>query len=371
MSKISKVYEIVISGYYGFNNIGDESILRAVVDNLKDKIPEASITVLTKDVEYTKQKYGVNAVNRKSFSAVLAAVASCDLLISGGGSLLQDVTSKKSILYYIAIIKLALLLRKKVLIYSQGIGPINSDFNRKLTARTLNKVSGIVVRDESSKEFLKEIGIKKEVIVTADPVLRIPATDLTLGKEILENEGLDFSEKKLLVGFAVKERKTDSDFINELEKAMRYLVTDRGAKVVLIPFHFMEDRLLINELSSRLSDIGESITCLHQKYLTDEMLSIIGNMDILVGVRLHSLIHAAIMNVPFIGISYDPKVNSFLKSVGTKAVSSIYDFSAEAFLSEFDDIMGKRTEFCERVKENTERLKKMLDINEKIIKELM
>ncbi len=369
---MAKIYKIVISGYYGFNNIGDESILRAVVDNLKLKIPNAKITVLTNDVEGTKRKYEVEAVNRKSFAAILSAVFSCDFLISGGGSLLQDVTSKKSIIYYIAIIRLALLFKKKVLIYSQGIGPINSKFNRELTAKTLKKVSSIVVRDESSKEFLEEIGVERNIIVTADPVLRIKPASLEIGEKILKNEGLVKSQLgNMIVGFAVRERNLKSDFISELVDVIRKLVNEKKAKAVLIPFHFSEDRLVIDELNSRLSDVEDSIFCLHQKYLTDEMLSIVGNLDMLVGVRLHSLIHAAIMGVPLIGISYDPKVNSFLKSIGTKAISSIYDFSCDDFMAEFDRIMEDRENFCAGVSENVEHLKQMLDINEEIIKELM
>ncbi|MGP1569804.1 MAG: polysaccharide pyruvyl transferase CsaB [Eubacteriales bacterium] len=369
---MEKIYKIVISGYYGFNNIGDESILRAVVDNLKIKIPQAKIVVLTKDVDGTGQKYGVDTVDRKSFIDVFSVISSCDFLISGGGSLLQDVTSKKSILYYIAIIKLALLFGKKVLIYSQGIGPINSKFNRKLTAKTLQKVSSIVVRDESSKEFLEEIGVTKNIIVTADPVLRIKPTPLDIGSKILESEGLVRTEKEnITVGFAIRERNLKSDFMNELANAIRKLVTERKAKVVLIPFHFSEDRLVIDELAERLCDLSGSIFCLHKKYLTDEMLSIVGNLDMLVGVRLHSLIHATIMGVPLIGISYDPKVNSFLKSIGTKAISSIYDFSCDDFIVEFDNIMQSKKEFCDRVEKNVEHLKEMLDINEEIIKGLM
>ena len=369
---MEKIYKIVISGYYGFNNIGDESILRAVVDNLKLKLPQAKIVVLTKDVEGTRQKYGVDAADRKSIMALLSEVSGCDFLISGGGSLLQDVTSKKSILYYLAIIRLALFFRKKVLIYSQGIGPINSKYNRKLTAKTLNKGTSIVVRDESSKELLEEIGVKKEIIVTADPVLRIKPVSLEVGRQILQDEGaVKSNEEDILVGFAIRERNLKSDFMDELADSIRQLVTQKKAKVILIPFHFSEDRLVIDELVKKLRDVENSVFCLHQKYLTDEMLSIVGNLDMLVGVRLHSLIHAAIMGVPLIGVSYDPKVNSFLKSIGTKAISSIYDFSCNDFLLEFEHIMDNREEFCARVEKNVEHLKEMLDINEEIIKGLM
>ena len=95
------MHRIVISGYYGFNNIGDESILKAVVDNLRDRIEDIDITVLSQNPESTREKFGVKAVDRMSVAQIVKSIARSDLLISGGGSLLQDVDSlvfrKKSV----------------------------------------------------------------------------------------------------------------------------------------------------------------------------------------------------------------------------------------------------------------------------------
>ena len=109
------MHKIFISGYYGFNNIGDESILKAVIDNLRERLTEIEITVLSRNPASTAEKYQVHSVDRKSLSAIISAVKKCDLLISGGGSLLQDVSSKKSIIYYLAIMWIAKLLGKKSL----------------------------------------------------------------------------------------------------------------------------------------------------------------------------------------------------------------------------------------------------------------
>lgn len=363
------MYKILISGYYGFNNIGDESILRAVVDNLKEKLDDIEITVLSQDPEGTREKYDVKSVNRKSLKSIINAVRKCDLLVSGGGSLLQDVTSKKSILYYIFIMWMAYLFGKKVFIYSQGIGPINSVFNRKLTQRTLSKACGIVVRDEQSKDFLAEIGVdKSKVVVTADPVLRVKPAPLELGQAILRAEGVPMDDGKLTVGFAIKERKLDSAFIDEVCEAIDRISEEYDAKIVLIPFHFSEDIKVIDELEKRL---GNRVYTVKKKCLTDEMLSIIGNMDILIGVRLHALIHAAIMDVPMIGISYDPKINSFLRSIGMRAVSSVYDFNCSYFMEEFRRTLENSEEMRSRVRERLVGLTKALDNNEELIKKIM
>lgn len=363
------MYKILISGYYGFNNIGDESILTAVVANLRNKLEDIDITVLSQNPESTMEKHGVKSVNRKSFRSIIGAVKRCDLLISGGGSLLQDVTSKKSIVYYLMIIWMAQLFGKKVFIYSQGIGPIISKFNRQLTARTLKKASGIVVRDEASKELLIEIGINGDkVFVTADPVLRIKKAELSVGQTILKEEGFQEDHSKMTVGWAIREKKIDSNFVDEVCISMERLIDEYNAQIVLIPFHYSEDMVVLEEIETRM---GNKVTCIKHKYLTEEMLSIIGNMDVLVGVRLHALIHAAIMGVPMIAISYDPKINSFMHSMDMKAMCSMYDFKNEFFIEEFLKTVSNTDLIKTNVKGKIDNLIHKLDTNEEMIRVLM
>lgn len=369
-NKWRQMGKILISGYYGFNNIGDESILQAVVSNLREKIPEVEITVLSQHPESTAEKYQVLSVDRKSFFGVIKAIKKCDLLVSGGGSLLQDVTSKKSIIYYLMIMWITKLMRKEFFIYSQGIGPINSNLNRKLTASTLKKASGIVVRDQTSKELLVEIGIDEvDIVITADPVLGIEPAPLELGQEILRKEGFTRANAKHLIGFAIKENRLDSQFVGELEESIKQLTEDNEAQVVLIPFHYKEDLAVIEELQRRL---GDRVFAVKNKYLTNEMMSIIGNMDLLVGVRLHSLIHAAIMGVRMIGISYDPKINAFLSSIGLKALSTTIDFRSRFFLEEYQRIWNGRNENNgQQLEEKVAIMVESLATNEEMIKRIL
>ena len=100
-------------------------------------------------------------------------------------------------------------------------------------------------------------------------------------------------------------------------------------------------------------------------------MSLIGNMDILVGVRLHSLIHAAIMGIPPVGIAYDPKINSFLHSIGMKAACTIYDLNNEFFVREFSEIYDNREQIKEMVAQKVQVLIESLSTNEEMIKDLM
>ena len=358
------MHNILISGYYGFDNIGDESILRAVVNSIRARLPDCTLTVLSHDPAGTREKYGVETVDRMAPLEILRAVRRCDMLISGGGSLLQDVTSSKSLLYYLAIIRLAKHYGKKVFIYSQGIGPIDRPSNRRAAARVLRTVDGIVVRDERSANLLEEIGIPREkVVITADPVLRMPRVDTARGAEALHKAGVP-EQRALTVGWAIREKNADSPFVAEVMKSIRWLRETCGAESVLIPFHYEEDLAVCRAIAARLD--GAAV-CLQEKYLSEDMLSVIGNMDLLVGVRLHSLIYAAIMGVPMLGVSYDPKCTAFLRSVGQEPLSTKETFTAEAFQAGFARALEQAEEQTREVSRHVAELQSKLGANEDMI----
>lgn len=363
------MYKILISGYYGFNNIGDESILRTVIDNLREKLPDTDITVLSQDPAQTSEKYGVKAARRMSLWDIFRCVCRCDLLLSGGGSLLQDATSGRSILYYLFILRLAQLLGKKTFIYSQGIGPISDPRNRRLTARVLRRTSGIVVRDAKSRDLLLEIGVPDRLIhITADPVIRVKKPDPAQGLEILQREGCPRREGTLTVGWAVKARKPDPAFFQQVQKCIHWLREEYGADSVLIPFFHDEDLTVCEAIAAQLN--GQA-GCLRQKYLSEETLSIIGCMDVLVGVRLHSLIYAAVMGVPMIGVSYDPKVDSFLSSIDRPTLCDVKDFTCEKFQAAFRETLDSREAIRAATARRLEELIAKLDQNEELIRDIM
>ena len=328
-----------------------------------------SLTVLSHDPAATREKYGVEAVERMSPLAIARAVRRCDMLISGGGSLLQDVTSSKSLHYYLAIIRFAQLLGKKVFIYSQGIGPIEKDADRRATARALRRADGIVVRDERSAALLAEIGVPAErVVITADPVIRMKKTDRAVGETILRRAGVT-QDGRPVVGWAIRERNRDSRFVAEVLRSIRWLKETYNAQSVLIPFHYEEDGEVCRHIASQLPD--DTAVCLDEKYLSEDMLSIIGCMDLLVGVRLHSLIYAAIMGVPLIGISYDPKCTAFLNSVGLDKLSTRDGYTAEAFETEAARVLANGAEQTACVKRHMDELSRKLDTNEEMICAIM
>lgn len=360
--------KILISGYYGFNNIGDESILTAIISSLKEGIEDIDITVLSKDPQLTKKNHEVNAVNRKNLFTIIKEVRKCDLLISGGGSLLQDVTSNRSIVYYLAVILIGILFDKKVMIYSQGIGPINNSFNKYLTKKILDKVDYMTLRDKRSKKVLEDMNIEnKSIIIAADPVIGIKKRNLELGREILKevnSEGI----KSPLIGFALRGRDRDENLIKVISEAADEIIEETGGSVVFIPFHHGEDLNVLKEIEEKMKN---KALFLKDKYELDEMLSIVGNLDLLVGIRLHSLIFSAIMNVPMVAISYDPKVDYFMESINEPVFCDIQDLNKESLTNEIREKLKNKEEYKARLEEEVNNSKRKLIKNREVVKELL
>lgn len=352
--------KVVISGFYGFHNIGDEAILKTLVRQLRTIDPEVDITVLSQSPEETAAKFDVRAIKRNALFQVLWAILRCQVLLSGGGSLLQDDTSARSIHYYLGIIHMGLLFRKRVFLVSNGIGPLVRPSNRKRVARTLNRVTFITLRDARSYALLESIGVKPEkMAVTSDMVMGMEMESLDAGAEILSKVGVPSDSAKRRVAIAIREK----DFREAAHKtALLNLANALAEKftVIFVPFYYKNDTKIHATLNG---DVGEAVYFIQEKYNSAEFMSLIQNMDILVGSRLHSLVFSVVAEKPFVGVSYDPKIESFLEMIGERPVCSMKDFDAEAIYRQVMAIDAEYTRFKEGVQDAKAYLRRQLDIN--------
>lgn len=310
--------KIVISGYYGFDNLGDEAVLYSIIKSLKNKELNVEIKVLSNNPKKTSKVHRVDAVSRWKLKEVVKAIKDADMLISGGGSLLQDVTSPKSLIYYLGIITIARILNKKVFFYAQGFGPVKSSWAKKLVKIVLDGISCITLRDEKSAKDLKNLGIKRTpIIVTADPVLGLDKSNIPEepGKHILEKFGADLA--KPMVGFAMRKWQNEEIFLPIIAELADELIK-KQIQPIFIPFHLPEDLEIAEKIVSKMK-LKDAIL-IDSSLQIGETLSTIGHMDLMVGMRLHSLIISAAQEIPVIGISYDPKVERFLKSIKNNSI---------------------------------------------------
>jgi len=345
----------LISGYYGFGNAGDEAVLLGITRSLRDRASDLDIVVLSAAPRRTEMEHDVRAVSRTNLGAILREMRGAHLVISGGGSLLQDVTSLRSLGYYTGIIYLAGRLGVPVMIYGQGIGPVRTGPGRWLVSAVVNGVDLITVRDSRSIRELKRLGVTRPPVkLSADPALALePAAESDRARSLLHREGVPLDGRPL-VGLCPREWGG-----HELAEGLARLadqVTERlGARVVLVPLHLPEDLSLAAGIARR-SERGVHV--LRRPLPVRDLLGVFGQFSLVVGVRLHALIFAAVNRVPMVGISYDPKVEGFLADLGEEPVR-VEGLAAAELTRKVEEVWGRREGFRTKLAERLPQLRRL------------
>ncbi|UCH26882.1 MAG: polysaccharide pyruvyl transferase CsaB [Trueperaceae bacterium] len=283
---------ILVSGYYGFGNIGDEAILAVLTSHLTEY--GHRVTVLSQDPHETKCLHGVGAVHRTR--GVLPALLTTDVLISGGGGLLQDRTSRRSLLYYLSLIQLAKRIGKRVIIFGQSIGPLS---NRGLQS-VVKALTGlpIAVRDRPSQSLLAQYHIEAELV--ADPAL------LLFGP----NQAIDpHPEAPVLL----IPRDAYPDVTSALTQ-VAVALNKKGLPVATLAFHPERDEAAVKQILTSAPETTHLRATSYREALLHTACA-----RYVISARLHGLILAAACRRGFSGLVYDPKVAAFLDEAGAPA----------------------------------------------------
>ena len=353
LKKETPSFRAVVSGYFGFNNIGDEAILYSMLTLWRKFFPKGEFTVLSSNPAKTKNLYQVEAANRWRLKEIKQAISGSDLLVSGGGSLLQDVTGLKSLLYYLGVIRLAKYLKKPVFFYAQGIGPVQRVTGRYLVRRVVNQVDLITVRDEESAQALKGMGVDQpEIYVTADPVLGLTSEALKLNEELnlaLVKELFDkyhLEQNKPTAGFCLRSWPDLKEAKERVFVQAGEVLRGEGWQVVFLPFHYPADLPLAQKIARSFTPPAAVIK---EELTVPQLMAIMSKLKLVVGMRLHALIIAAVMGVPFVGIAYDPKITRFLNHFNLTPAGTPKDLTFEALEKKIEDILAEPAAFQQKI----------------------
>ncbi len=360
--------KILMSGYYGYNNSGDEAILTTIYDNIQKMDRNIDITVLSRDPEETKAKYGFkNVVSRFDFFKVLSEIRKCDILLSGGGSLLQDTTSTRSLMYYLFIIKWAKIMHKKVMLYANGIGPVSKERNRRMVKRVVNKADIITLREQDSKDELVNMGITNgSMYVTADPVFTMEPVSRECSKELLKSAGIPTD--KGIIGVSVRNWKNDNDFINKFALICDIIYEKFDKNIVFIVMHNPNDKniskLVMDKMKNRSYILDKS-------YSPKEIMGMIGEMELILSMRLHTLIFATKQRVPIVGFVYDPKIDNYLNLLHMPNGGNVSNIDVDRTVEEVEEVLGNREKYVNYLRDTAKELEEKAKLNEKYLEDLL
>ena len=360
-------YGVVICGAYGRGNAGDEAILKSIIAELRTADPDIPLWVMTRSPKGTRIEHQERGIYIFNPFALVGALKKSKLFISGGGSLIQDVTSSRSLHFYLSSIAAAKKNGCKVVMYGCGIGPIIKPKHEKLTADIINaNVDVITLRDTMSLKLLSTIGVvKPKILVTADPAFGLS----TMADEDIANafakEGIPEGTK--MMGFALREWDTFKNF-NGIAIAAEYAYKKYGLVPVFMSVETPHDIPIAKKVAGRIDENVPRYICQYAHH-DSEFIGMLSKMDVVCGMRLHSLIFATAAGVPTIGLTYDVKVDGFFKDLGNEAILNVADFKSDELKLLIDEavLSSKVTSriVCEKFKalesNNTKVLKELLE----------
>ncbi|RLQ96828.1 polysaccharide pyruvyl transferase CsaB [Falsibacillus albus] len=363
--------KFVISGFYGLGNTGDEAILEAIIDNLRDEFDNPEITVFSLSPEQTAKEHNVKSVYRAwrhDNKGKIKALKEADLLISGGGGLLQDSYPTKFLFgplpYYLLIVLLAKLCGTKVMFFSQGIGPVTSTWG-KILMKMANMADFITVRDQYSKDLVHKLGVNKpETVVTSDIVFAFkPKPDDSCFKSL----PLKGDEK--LVAVSVRPWFDQVKQFEQVGQILDYIIEEKNVTPVFVPMEGHHDKNASERVMKHMKHADRCLM-LGTDYTPNQYLNFIGNCNLTIGMRLHALIFSTLMGVPHIGLSYDKKVESLLKRSGMWDYSAVLEeIDVEELKKNAVHLLDNHSEMSQLVKGNSENMRQEALRNITLLKE--
>jgi polysaccharide pyruvyl transferase WcaK-like protein len=329
--------KIVILGWYGSANTGDEAVLEATVSALRDR-GLTRLHVLSTDPEATARRLGVNSSPRRLTLETLRAMREADVLILGGGGLIQDGTSVYNLPIYALFVALTRLFGARVIAWGLGVEPIWTRLGKLLTRAIVGLSSHFSVRDHESLRLLRVAGVPIEKVeVTADPALLIPVPKQpgqSSGKphvifclrDLSDNHpGINLHyllpvsvRKRLGVGWKLPLERVDG-LVEAMGAGVDYCVGTLDADVTLLALWPGRDDAILEHVQSDATRRGvpaRRVRIERDLRTPQDVARFVAGADLLVSMRLHAIIFAAGAGVPTLALAYARKMRGEMRALG-------------------------------------------------------
>lgn len=314
MDHASRPARIGISGSYGGMNLGDEAILEGIVGQIRASVP-AEITVFSRNPTDTLARHAIERavpVRTRTRREIAPEIERLDLLVLGGGGILYDRDAET----YLREVSVARELGVPVMLYAISAGPLTTAASIRAVATALNAVDVITVRDRLAQRLLEDVGVTREIHLTADPAFLLERVPLT--EDALRHEGVEIGRH--LVGFSVREPGPAAPDIDPdeyyalLANAADFVIERYDADVVFVAMETTDVQHSHGVVAHMRN--AERAEVLRRRYSPGEILDLMGHFEFVVGMRLHFLIFAALRGTPFAALPYASKVSGLLEDLG-------------------------------------------------------
>jgi polysaccharide pyruvyl transferase CsaB len=298
---------VLVSGWSGSTNLGDELVLAGLLRLL----PGQQVAVLSVDPEATRARFGVPAVAPREIARLTAAVRDADLLVFGGGGLLQDETSPFNLPYHLARPALAGALGTPVIGVGLGAGPLTRPGSRRLVAG-LSRAVAVSVRDEPSRRLLAECGVEArlgaDLALALDPIEAAPEDVITVSLRPWGGGG-----GWLPVG-ARRRHGLDEELLAALATGLDELAASTGLPVRFVALQADRDDAVHAQVAARMRAPTE-----RRCPGVHDVVAEVAAGRLVVAMRFHAGIAAVLGGRPAVLLGYSPKVNALADELGSGA----------------------------------------------------
>ncbi len=348
---------VLICGAYGKGNAGDDAILRAIVNEMRTIDPDMPVCVMSRRPVDTALDYRVDSIFTFDVFKMHARMRRAAVYINGGGSLIQDITSNRSLYFYLYTLAAAKRRGARVMMYGCGIGPVISERNRRRAARVLNRyVDTITLREDDSRAELQMMGVTHpHIAMAADPALTLsPASDEAIDAAFT-SAGIPPRGNYLCL--CVRNWPGFEAAVPVIAQSVKYAREAHGLELVILPIEMPKDATAGDAVVRALVDAPYVF---RQRFDTETTIGIISRMKCVLSMRLHALVFAAREGVPNAGIVYDQKVKGFMRYMHADLYIDLDNIDAETLCVFIDEMMeSPRAELLE----NAARLCELEHVN--------
>ena len=345
----------IVCGAYGHGNAGDDAILKSIIQSVQELDDTMPITVLAKNTQSIKKRYRVNSIYSFNVPRMFSAMRKSVLYINGGGTLIQNATSRRSLWYYLFTLRLAKFLGNKVDMYGCGIGPVRGEKNIRLVKKVLNRsVDTITLREKDSMTELESFGVKRpEILLSSDPALVLtPSSQLDVDI-YLKKHGLQAGQKYIC--FMLRTWQGFEDKASAFASCADRAYEQYGMTPVFLSLNIFHDTSAAQKVAQKMKAPFHILDDWAEPEL---LIGLLGHMDVVVSMRLHGLIFSSLSGVPLVGVAYDPKIGSFLKYLEAGTCIELGDVSEEAL----NNAVKHAVELLPQRKELQEKAQKLKDM---------
>jgi polysaccharide pyruvyl transferase CsaB len=317
---------VLIAGYYGHHNLGDEAILHVLLEELRRAVPNLQATVVSGAPDVTGTSYDVTAIYERDVPSIVDAVQASDLVIVGGGGLFHDYQGvdeatllsrwQWGLTYFAGFPLLASLYSKPLLMAAVGVGPLRSDAGRRYTRLAFDRADEATVRDADSRAQLTEIGADvSRVAVAADPAWLINPPPQRDRRTALARLGVPAGARVIAIALRDWDVGVAPDaWQEEVALALDTAIDVAGVVPVFIPFQSPAEQGLADDAVAdrvrRLMRNGPRAVMAPPGLDPHQVQALIAGADLVLAMRLHAVILAGNASVPVVALAYDPKVGA-------------------------------------------------------------